>query len=436
MEQLLELAKKAADQAEIYSVDYEADGVQFENAKLKNIESRTQSGISLRILKDGKLGFSYTKNLLNREELVQNALDSLKGGVEASFDLPRTMNVPSLNSYDPAIENLANTRIMEECRRVADALSSKTKGQINLGGSRFIGNVRVINSHGTDLSSRASLYSFGAEILYPGSYAAITRQRVDKRFNETPDAYSDFISGLYNQSQKEVNPGGGGMKVLFLPEALYALIWRLQSATSGRNIYQKVSPLLEKRGEKILDGKFTLLDDPLNDQWPDARAFDDEGTPCRPLTLINDGTLEGFYYDLFYASKLKATPTGHGYKSSMWGGETVSFRPSPALEHLTVKGGKKSLLELIRMMDRGMIVCGAMGAHSGNILNGDFSIGLSPGLYVDGGEIAGHVKDAMAAGNVFEVMKNIIELEDTIHPSYSGVFPAILFENVNVATKG
>jgi len=45
-------------------------------------------------------------------------------------------------------------------------------------------------------------------------------------------------------------------------EALYALIWRLQSATSGRNIYQKVSPIIDKKGEKILDEKFTLFDDP------------------------------------------------------------------------------------------------------------------------------------------------------------------------------
>jgi len=226
------------------------------------------------------------------------------------------------------------------------------------------------------------------------------------------------------------------MNVLFLPEALYVLMWRLQSATNGRNVYQKVSPVLEKRGEKILDEKFTLYDDPLNDRMPDARAFDDEGTPCRKLSLFERGVLENFFYDLSYASKLKATPTGHGYKGSMWGGETVSFRPSPALEHLYVKPGGKSFQELVRFMGQGIIVAGAMGAHSGNILNGDFSIGLSPGLYVERGEIVGHVKDAMVAGNVFDTMTRIIEMEDTLHSSYTGTFPAILFENISVVTKG
>jgi PmbA protein len=436
MEQLLEMAKKVADQVEVYSLHETSDVIRFENAKLKEIESKVQDGISLRIIKDGKLGFSYTKNLINREGLLENALHSLRGGVEVLFDLPRTIDPPSVNSYDPSIEDLSNGTIVDECQRVCHGLISRTKGQINLGSSRHVSGIRVINSHGTDLSARSSFYSFGAEILYPGSYAAINRQTVHKTFKRTPEDDIEFILSLYNASQKEVHPKGGGMKVLFLPEALYALVWRIQSATSGRNIYQKVSPVMEKRGEKLLDEKLTLYDDPLSDRMPGARTFDDEGTACRTLSIINQGVLENFYYDLFYAGKLKVSPTGHGYKISMWGGETVSFRPSPALEHLYMRPGKKSFKDLLSLMDKGVIVAGAMGAHSGNILNGEYSIGLSPGLYVEGGEVVGQVKDAMVAGNVFETMKHIIEMEDTLHPGYTGVFPAVLFENVIVATKG
>ena len=134
------------------------------------------------------------------------------------------------------------------------------------GGFPSLSRMRVINSHGTDLSTRSSVYSFGAEILYPGSYASIGRQVADTKFKTTPEDTIDFISSLYNQSLKEAQPRGGEMNVLFLPEALYVLMWRLQSATNGRNIYQKVSPVLDKRGEKILDEKFTLYDDPLNDR--------------------------------------------------------------------------------------------------------------------------------------------------------------------------
>jgi len=86
-------------------------------------------------------------------------------------------------------------------------------------------------------------------------------------------------------------------------------------------------------------------------------------------------------------------------------------------------------------MDKGIVVAGALGAHSGNIQNGDFSIGLSPGLYVDNGEIVGHVKDAMIAGNIYNAMKNVIDIEDTCYPVSAGTFPAIIFDNISVATR-
>ena len=61
MEQLLEMAKKVCDQAEVYVVERSSSSVSFENAKLHDIDSKIQSGLSLRIIKDGKLGFAYTE---------------------------------------------------------------------------------------------------------------------------------------------------------------------------------------------------------------------------------------------------------------------------------------------------------------------------------------------------------------------------------------
>ncbi|MCK4572404.1 hypothetical protein KAT89_05750, partial [candidate division WOR-3 bacterium] len=77
MERLMELARKISDKVEIYSIDEKTDLIWFENSKLKEIDTKIQSGVSLRIIKDGKLGFAYTKDLIDREEILQNALHSL-----------------------------------------------------------------------------------------------------------------------------------------------------------------------------------------------------------------------------------------------------------------------------------------------------------------------------------------------------------------------
>jgi len=429
MEQLFEMVKKVSDKAEIYSMDTRADNVSFENAHLKDIESRIQSGVSLRIMKNDILGFAYTRNLINRRELIQNALDSLKGGVDGVFDFPYTKDLPALNTYDTSIENLSNPAMVEECRRVCELLSQKTEGQLNVSSHRSVSGIRIMNSSGTDLSLKSSAYILNTQILYPYSYSSLHRPLISKAFKKAPDEYLGYLTDIYNRSIKEVVPDGIKTNVLFLPETAYVLIWRLQSATNSQSIYQNISPIADKIGETIFDEKLSIFNEPSDDSLPGARSFDDEGIPCRRFPLIEKGVLKNFYYDLYFAQKLKTPPTGHGFKSSL------SSKPVPSINHLSISPGNTPFSGLVRSIDKGIIIAGALGAHSGNIPNGDFSVGVSPGLYIEKGEIVGHVKDAMAAGNIYDILKNIVERENMLHPCSGGNFPSLLFDNITVTVK-
>lgn len=433
MERLLKMAGKAADQGEVYFLEHQSDLVQFENGRLKEIESKMQSGLSLRIIKDGCLGFAYTKNLLNPEDLLHQALDSLKGKVEAPFDFPSGSPLPFLQTDDPHLQEVTNSALVEEGSRVCDYLTARVQGQVNVSIQRDRQQIRLQNTRGTDQSLIDSSFFLNASILFPGSQAGIDQPILEKGFRPFPEEKLDLLQRLFNASLKEARPKPGKMKVLFFPETLYALIWRIQAAASGKNMYEKTSPLLNKIGDSLFDPKITLFDDPLNDQRPQARGFDDEGTPCRLFPLIEKGVVKNAYYDLYYSGKMNASPTGHGYKSAVWGGETIALKPRPALEYLYLKPGEKSFWDLVKSMDRGVMVAGVLGAHSGNILNGDFSIGLAPAIYVEKGEIIGLVKDAMAAGNIYETLKEVAAVEDTAHPTYGGTFPAMLLDRVNVA---
>ncbi len=432
MKEMLKIASGKSDKAELFCLEEKTDLIMFENSKLKDIDSKIQSGVSCRIQKNGKMGFAYTKNLYDREELMQNALDSLAGGVESSFDFPATEKLSDLYTYDSSIEDISTADIVEECRRVNEIISSKTKGQINIYSELNKNNLRIMNSCGADLRAKFSTYFFGVEILYPASYSSIKRILIDKKFKKADEEYLNFILNTYTRSLREVKIKKGKMKVLFLPEVVYVFMWRLLSGTSGRSIYKKESPLSKKKGEKIFDEKLTIYDDPFNDKMPNARSFDDEGVPCQYLRIVENGVLENFYYDLYYAEKMNVESTGHGFKEAVWGGDTISIKPVPALEHLYIKCGDKKFSELVSLIDRGVIIASALGAHSGNIPNGDFSIGVAPGLYVENGEIVGHIKDAMISGNIYDTMKNVVAIEDTYHPAYMGTFPAILFDDVSV----
>ena len=432
MKKMLDIAANKSNKAEVFSIEEKTDIIRFENFKLKDIETKIQSGVSLRIQRDGKLGFAYTKNLYDREELLNNALSSLAVGVEASFDFPFTKKSSVLNTFDPSAEDISNSDIVAECKRVSDFLSSEIKGQLDIFATLNVADLGIVNSFGTDLKERFSSYSLSLNVFYPGSSSGIERSLVSKNFKKTDEKYLNYILNTYNKSLKKVKVKKEKMKVLFMPEGIYVLIWRLLSGCNGKNIYNKQSPILKKLNEKIFDEKLTIYNDPLNDKMPGARSFDDEGVACGYFKVIDKGVLKNFYYDLYYAEKMGVKSTGHGFKTAVWGGETVSVKPVPALEHLYIEPGNKSFSELLSLMDKGIIIAGALGAHSGNIPNGDFSIGTDPGLYVENGEIVGHVKDAMISGNIYDSMKNVVAIEDTYHQAYMGTFPAILFEDVSV----
>ncbi len=131
MERLLGLTAAVADQAEVYHIEKDETNVSIENSELNEIKTTIQAGYSLRLIKDGKLGISYTKNLLNRDELVRNALQSMEGGVSGEFYFP----APSaLRLFDPYVEEVTNLKSSDLYDRAADTvryLKERVSGQVN-----------------------------------------------------------------------------------------------------------------------------------------------------------------------------------------------------------------------------------------------------------------------------------------------------------------
>jgi PmbA protein len=336
VKKLLRIAQKKSDQAEVYALNDVYNVVDFENSSLKNMESKMQSGVSLRILKDSMMGFAYTKNLLKRSELVRNALDSLKGKVKAAFRLPHTKDITGVNSYDPSINEVTNTALVDEGMRIAKILGRLTDAQINLVCSNAVRTIHLLNSVGTDITMNTSFYHVTITLLFPNSYAAIRRICTFKKFTHVPDSILHFVADLYNRSKDEVQPKHKKMKALFMPETMHVLMWRVQSATSGEEVYRGKSPLVEKRNNTVLSERLTIYNDPLDDSIPGARPVDDEGTPCRRFPIIEKGILKSFYYDLNYAEKMNAEPTGHGFRAAQWSSEPISLKPSPVLQHLRI----------------------------------------------------------------------------------------------------
>lgn len=435
MEKLMDMARKVCDQVEIYFCEPTTSKVIFQKGELHDIGSQFQSGMALRIIKDGKLGFSYTKNLVDREEFIQNALNSLAGGIQANYDFPKTSNLPVPKTYNTHIEDVTSSSMVENCHRMADVFLKVTNAELELAAYKEIMKIRVMNSNGTDLHAKFGTNGCWFNLIYPGGGAGIARVYEEKIPFSLSQNILDAMTKMYNDSSKVVKTSGGKMKILFMPGSMYTLLWRLLSGTSAKSIYEDISPIKNDREKQIVSESITFYDDPLNDEFPGARSFDDEGVATKRMNIIEKGVLKNFFYDLNYAQKLDSQSTGHGYRTTIWGGDSITIKPGPRLAHPGIEAGEESFKELIAMMDKGIILDGAMGAHSGNIPNGDYSVGVNPGLYVERGEIVGRVKDVMIAGNVYDTLKKVIAIENKLHPCWGGRMPAILCNDISVSSK-
>lgn len=429
IEKIYNEAKKEFDQFLIRQVNFENIGVSFEDSKFKKVDSSINQTTSISAIKDNYFGFAYTTSIDDVGVLIQNAKNSMVGKVDGSFGVADKDKIENLNTYKKSVENLTAEDMLDKLNKIVAYLKDKTKAQINLEGYIEKINLKVLTSKGIDYDQKISTYINYISLIYPGSYSNVSRIFAFYDIEDLDKESLDYLLFLYNQSEKQIRPQSGKMKVLFLPEAFYTFIYRLSSALSGNSLIYKRTPLEGKIGQKIASNQFTLFHDPLRLDFPYARAFDDEGTRTEKINFIENGVLKNFYFNRKAAYKYGVKSTAHGYC------QEPTEPASAFVPNFMVGKGDKSIYQLISMMDKGVIIPSVLGAHSGNIQNGDFSIGLSPGIYVENGNIVGHVKDSMVAANIYDCLNKIVAIEDKIHFSIMGSFPAILFDDINVVIK-
>lgn len=436
MEKLLDLAARAGCSAEVYQLRTRSIGLSRREGRVVDTSASIQSGFAIRIIRDGRLGTAYTKNLLDRQVLLDSALLSLKNGPSVEFDFPHTVLEPDTAAYDERIEASGFPEAGEACIRMEELAGSLGRDCIDTSAGSAVESVRIINTSGTDAIHR-STGAFGhISARYPGTETGLNTSFAgvsEVPFNKT--AIGDMCR-MYTESLPEVKTGEGAMQVMLLPGSLYGILWRLTAAGNARSFHTGATPLKNKRGEKVISEKLTLVADPGLDPLVARREFDDEGIPAGRVALFDRGVFTGPYTNLFYAAKLGIAPSGTGFRAGMWGGDPVAMSPEPSFRNGTFATGEASFEQMLVMMDRGVIAFGLLGAHSGNIINGDFSVGFNPGLLVEKGRIVGRVSDGMMAGNVYDVLNRVVAVQNSpFNPGSSRRDPAVLLEGVSISGK-
>ncbi len=429
MEKLLKLASQHADQAEVWYLEETEDNLGFTDAKLDTANTSLSSGIALRVIKDGRVGLAHTRNLLDHKSLLDQALLSAGNGMPVDFQFPHTSSLPPLDNFSPAIEQIGKDALVEEGNRVLGYIKKRCQGQVDLRFNYAIERSGIMNSAGTALGQKSSAFMMMVHLVFPGTGSGLLGMKLGTGQCRLSESDLDRLIELFRISEIQIVPETGNLPVIFTEFSLHTLLSRFFVAASPENFYNKVSPLLHKLGERIFSEKLSIWQDPLDPELGNSCAFDGEGTPTRKLSFVQNGVFKAIPTDLNYASKLGLEPTGNGLRRA------VEAQPSAQPVNVCIAPGEHSLEQMIAGIDRGIIVQGLMGGHSGNILNGDYSVGVSTGFYIENGVLKGRVKDCLLSGNIYDTLNRIAALESSCHNLGYYNVPAILFDPVKVTGK-
>ncbi len=428
LEQILKRAEQRADTAEVYYLSSQDTPIEFENNRLKSLQTKALQGVALRLTYQGKLGFASSTDLTRLDDLVDAALQTAEIGDRADFELASNFHLtaPESTYTPPTTQELVATgeHLIDQVHAynpdiLVDVSFHVRKATVKIATSQDVYAER---------SSQIISGSIGGNLVRGEDFLQAYAYDVARdRPLDTENILATLLQ-KYHLAEHQATISSGAYPVLFTPRAAASTLGNLfDTILSGQVVVQKASPLADKVGQTLFDKRFTLFEDPR--LGPSACPFDDEGTPTQRKVLIAQGTLMGFYWDRRWAARAGVTSTGNGFRGGL-------SRPSPNLANLCIVPGNTPTSDLIASMDEGIIVDQVLGAGQSNQLAGEFSVNLDLGYKVEKGQIVGRVKNTMVAGSIFEAFKNLVDLgSDPQWVGGSAYLPSLLFQQLGVASR-
>lgn len=430
-QKVLDRAQKRAHAAEVIYSESESRSVSFQDNQLKSSNTKSVRGVGLRLIRNGRIGFSATNDLDTLDQLVEHALHSAEFGQQAKFEFPSGAPLQDVKILDPKAADLSMERAASIMREGIDCvLASYPDAHCGGGIHRAVGRTVLCNTAGLCHEESATGYGMGVDaFLVKGeSFLWVGEGEDSCRLSEDILRHARKVKDWIGLCKKEVHLAEEKMPVLFTPHAVGIVLSTLDLNTNGKMVQKGASLLANRVGEKVLDERITIVDDPHVDYASGSGAMDGEGVPTQRNTLFENGVLRGFIFDLQTAGLMGKSSTGNGMRS-------YSSAPRPGNTNVRLAAGDTPYKDILAGIDRGLLLDQALGVGQSNVLAGEFSVNVELGFLIENGEIIGRVKDCMLAGNAFDALNNIrtISVETEWHGSTE--LPAICFESLSVVGR-
>ena len=430
-DKVLEMAEARGVQAEVFGSEENRTVVEFRANEFHSQESRLTHGYGLRVVKNGRVGFSSSSDPNKVEELVQAAVDTTEFGKQCSFEFPGPGPNPAVKTFENRVIVMPAVKMIEWGSELVDAVRARVPGlKLDVTVARSYGETVVVNSAGLQKRfSRATLELSATGLVVSDGLVWISEyENLSSGAAPSIGVLADRIEERAILARSRARLATGTYPVIFMPTAVPDLLFPLLVAVNGKQLEKGVSPLIDKTGQKLIEEKITIADNGLREFGTESGPFDAEGVPRRRTVLFDRGVFTGFLFDLATAAVCRAQSTGSA-------GRGYTSQPQPGVSNIELVAGDARFEKVLAGIGEGLLVYDCIGGGQSNVLAGDVAINVSSGFRIGNGKVTGRVKDTMIAGNVYEMFKNVAAVGDTVRDLGSYYVPFLMFPGLKVATR-
>ena len=424
----IETAQKAGATAEVGVTKVSGLSVSTRLQEIENVEFTNDGALGISVYLGQQKGNASTSDL--SEEAIKNTVEAALA--IAKYTSPddctgladkelMAFEAPNLELYHGASVDVEQaTKLALEAEKSALEYDAKI---VNSNGASFNSHtgVRVYgNTHGMLQSYLSSRYSLSCSVI--GGELDQLENDYEYTVSREFDALSSADWVGQNCAKKVIarlNPQKlttREVPVIFLNDVATGLISHLTGAISGGSLYRKSSFLLDHLGKQVLPDWFQISERPHLLKRLASTPFDSEGVRTQDLEIIQDGVLQTYLLTSYSGRKMGMQSTGHAGGIHNW------------LVKPNLTGG---LTALLRQMGTGLLVTDVMG-QGVNIVTGDYSRGAA-GFWVENGEIQYPVAEITIAGQLQDMLKNIVAVADDVEHRSNIQTGSILLDKMKIS---
>ena len=422
--------KMGAEQAEAYVTRSRRIRLIIEGNRIPVVERSSSNSLRVMSIIDKRVGLASVYGQLDR--LVEKAVDE-------------SISLAKASERDPNFESLLSPMPPADVKEIFDDEIAEISSDKNINLGLEI--VETANRSGADIvlcelslstSYRELVNSEGVCFSYDKTRAYINITLASRKGSSEMYLYrsSTFLDDLDvvnlveyasriavdTSEPRRVEPFKG--TVILGSDAVADIFQGIIYAVNADNVRRRRSRFTGMLNEKVASEKLTIVDDGTLSRGVGSAPYDGEGCTMKRKTVIENGVLKNYLYDSYTARLLRAELTGN-----------ASFRrplPSITATNFIVNPGTKNLEELIGKVDKGLWVPRIPPSFL-NFVTGDFSAELRNAFLIENGEIKYPVRWGMISGNIFEMIRNIVEIGSDQTIVGRIITPSIVFGNVNIS---